>query len=142
MIAIGCDHGGFCLKQYIIKYLEKNNIPYEDMGCTDENSVDYPIYAKKVAQAVSQGKCQKGIIICGTGIGVSIVANKVKGVRAALCHDILSAELTRQHNDSNVLCMGGRIIGTELATAIVDKWLNTPFSNEERHIRRINMIEE
>lgn len=142
MIAIGCDHGGFELKQEIIKYLEEQNLAYKDYGCYDTASVDYPEYAKKVANAVTSGEAEKGILICGTGIGISIAANKVKGIRAALCHDCFSAQATREHNDANVLAMGGRIVGPGLAVKIVDIFLNTPFSEDERHIRRISQIED
>ena len=142
MIAIGCDHGGFELKQEIIKYLEEKKVEYKDYGCYDTNSVDYPEYAKKVANAVVSKEAEKGILICGTGIGISIAANKVKGIRAALCHDCFSAQATREHNDSNVLALGGRIVGPGLAVKIVDIFLNTPFSNDERHIRRIEQIED
>lgn len=142
MIGLGCDHGGFTLKQEIIKYLEEHHLEYKDFGCYKEESVDYPVYAKKVANAVADGTCDKGILICGTGIGISIAANKVKGVRAALCHDCFSAKATREHNNANVLAMGGRIVGPGLALTIVDTFLNTEFSNDERHIRRIHQIEE
>lgn len=141
-IALGCDHGGFELKQEIIKYLEEKNIEYVDFGCYNTESVDYPVYAKKVANAVVSKEADKGILICGTGIGISITANKIKGIRAALCHDCFSAEATRLHNDANVLAMGGRIVGPGLAVKIVDTFLNTEFSNDERHIRRINQIED
>ena len=142
MIGLGCDHGGLELKNTIIKYLEKNNIEFKDYGTYTPDSVDYPVYAKKVAKAVAEGECEKGILICGTGIGISIAANKVKGIRAALCHDVASARLTRLHNDSNILCMGGRIIGPEHALAVAEAWLGTEFSGDERHKRRISMIEE
>ena len=141
MIALGCDHGGYRLKQEIIKYLEDKKIAYKDYGCYSEESCDYPVYGKKVAHAVAGGECDKGILICGTGIGISITANKVKGIRAALCHDIFSAEATRQHNDANILAMGARVIGTGLALKIVDTFLNTEFSGEERHRNRIDQIE-
>ncbi len=142
MIALGCDHGGYELKQEIIKYLESNNIEYKDFGCNDTSAVDYPVYAKKVANAVVSKECEKGILICGTGIGISIAANKVKGIRAALCTDCFCAEATRQHNDANVLCLGGRVVGAGLAVKIVDTFLNTPFSGDERHINRIAQIED
>lgn len=141
MIAIGSDHGGFLLKQEVIKYLEANKIEYKDYGCYDESSVDYPDFAKQVCKAVVNEECDKGILICGTGIGISMAANKVKGIRAALCHDCFSAKATREHNDANVLALGGRIVGVELALMIVDIFLNTEFSNDERHIRRIDKIE-
>ena len=142
MIALGCDHGGYELKQEIIKYLEENNIEYKDFGCDSTDSTDYPIYAKRVAIAIQNGDCEKGILICGTGIGISITANKFKGIRAALCSDCFSAEATRLHNNANILAMGGRVVGPGLAVKIVDTFLNTPFSEEERHIRRIKQIEE
>ena len=142
MIAIGCDHGGYYLKQDIIDFLEKNGYEYKDYGTYSDESCDYPVYAKKVAHAVADGECEKGILICGTGIGVCITANKVKGIRAALVHDCFSAKATREHNDANIVTMGARVIGPGLATEIVRIFLETPFSNDERHIRRINQIEE
>lgn len=142
MIALGCDHGGYELKQEIVKYLEENKVEYKDYGCYDTSSVDYPEYAKKVAHAVADKEAEKGILICGTGIGISIAANKVKGIRAALCHDCFSAQATREHNDANIVAMGARVIGPGLAVKIVDTFLNTPFSNDERHIRRIAQIED
>lgn len=141
MIALGCDHGGFELKQEIIKYLEEKKIPYKDFGCDSTQSVDYPIYARKVGRAIQSGECEKGILICGTGIGISIAANKMKGIRAALCTDCFSAEATRQHNDANILALGGRVVGPGLAVKIVDTFLHTEFSHDERHQRRINLIE-
>ena len=141
-VALGSDHGGFELKQEIIKYLEEKNIEYKDYGCYSTESTDYPIYAKKVAHAVADGECERGILICGTGIGISITANKVPGIRAALCGDCFSAQATREHNDANILAMGARVTGPGLALKIVDTFLDTPFSNDERHIRRIKMIEE
>ncbi|GKX30614.1 ribose-5-phosphate isomerase [Vallitalea longa] len=141
MIAIGSDHGGFQLKQEIIEYLEANKVEYKDYGCYDEKSCDYPDFAKKVCNAIVNKECEKGILICGTGIGISITANKIKGIRAALCHDCFSAKATREHNNANILALGGRIVGSELAKMIVDIFLNTEFSNDERHIRRINKIE-
>lgn len=141
VIAIGSDHGGFELKQEIIKYLTKKGIGFEDFGCFSEASCDYTDYGKAVAEAVASGKYEKGILICGTGIGISITANKIKGIRCALCSDCFSAEATREHNDANILALGGRVVGVGLALKIVDTFLNTPFSNEERHIRRISKIE-
>ena len=141
MIAIGCDHGGYELKLEIIKYLEKKGLEYKDFGCDSLDSVDYPIYAKKVGQAILDGECEKGILICGTGIGISITANKMKGIRCALCGDCFSAEATRLHNDTNIVALGGRVAGPELAVKIVDTFLNTPFSGDERHARRIAMME-
>ncbi len=141
MIALGCDHGGYGLMQEVIRHLEDRGLEYKNYGCYSEESVDYPVYAKATANAVASGECEKGILICGTGIGISIAANKVPGIRAALCHDCFSAEATRQHNDANMLAMGARVIGPGLALKIVDIFLDTPFSNDERHIRRIGMIE-
>ena len=140
MIAIGSDHGGYDLKQLVIEYLEEKQIPYQDMGCDSRASVDYPVYGKAVAQAVADGSCEKGIVICTTGIGISIAANKVPGVRCALCSDTLSARMTRLHNNANVLAMGGGMIGPNLALDIVETFLNTPFSEEEKHKRRVDML--
>lgn len=142
MIALGCDQGGYELMQEVKKHLEERGLEYQDFGTYSMDSVDYPVYGKKVAHAVADGTCEKGILICGTGIGISICANKVKGVRAALCHDVFSAQATREHNDANVLAMGGRVVGPGLALMIVDTFLDTPFSNAERHIRRIAMLED
>ncbi len=142
MIALGCDHGGFELMQEIKKHLEERGLEYKDFGTYSNASCDYPVYAKAVANAVLKGECEKGILICGTGIGISITANKFKGIRCALCHDCFSAEATRLHNDANILAMGGRVIGPGHALKVVDTFLDTPFSNEERHIRRISMIED
>ena len=141
MVAIGCDHGGFELKQEVLKFLEQKGIEYKDFGCYSTASVDYPEYARKVAHAILDGTCDKGILICGTGIGSSIAANKIPGIRAALCTDCFCAQATREHNDANILAMGGRVVGPGLATKIVETFLETPFSNDERHIRRINLIE-
>ena len=141
MIAIGSDHGGVELKEKVIKHLQARGIECEDTGCYSTESCDYPVYAKKVAHAIVDGECEKGILICGTGIGISITANKIKGIRAAVCTDCFTAEATRLHNDANILALGGRVVGPGLALKIVDTFLNTPFSNDERHIRRINQIE-
>lgn len=141
MIAIGCDHGGFDLKQEVIKYLEQENIAYKDFGCMDKNSCDYPVFGRAAAKAVADGTCEKGIVICTTGIGISISANKVPGVRCALCSDTLSAKMTRLHNNANMLALGAAIVGNNLALAIVETFLNTEFSGEERHQRRIDLIE-
>ncbi len=141
MLALGCDHGGYELMQEVKAHLDQKGIAYRDFGCYSIESVDYPIYGKKVAEAVAGGECEQGILICGTGIGISIVANKVKGIRAALCSDCFSAEATRQHNNANILAMGGRVVGPGLALKIVDTFLETPFSGDERHERRISMIE-
>ena len=142
MIALGCDQGGFALKQEIMAHLKARGLEFKDYGSYDEQSVDYPVYAKKVAEAILSGECDKGILICGTGIGISIAANKYEGIRAALCTDCFMAEATRLHNDANILALGGRVVGAGLALKMVDTFLDTPFSNEERHIRRINMIEK
>lgn len=141
MIAIGCDHGGYELKQEIIKYLAEKGLDYKDYGCNGE-AVDYPEFGRKVGHAVADGECEKGILICGTGIGISITANKIKGIRCALCSDCFSAEATRLHNDANIVAMGGRVVGAGLAVKIVDTFLNTPFSGDERHARRIAAIED
>lgn len=142
MIAIGCDHGGYALKQRVIQYLEERGIPYLDCGCDGEKSCDYPVFGHAVAKAVAEGGCGKGIVICTTGIGISISANKVQGIRCALCADVLSAKMTRLHNDANMLALGAGIVGENLALEIVDTFLNTGFSGEERHQRRIDLIEK
>lgn len=140
MIAIGSDHAGFGLKQVIMEHLKERGEEYKDYGTYNEESTDYPIYGKKVGEAVASGECDRGIIICGTGIGISLAANKVKGIRAALCGDCFSAEATRLHNDANVLSLGARVVGEDLAKKIVDTFLDTPFSGEEKHLRRIKML--
>lgn len=142
MIALGCDHGGFDLMQEVKKHLEDRKIEYKDFGTFTKDSCDYPDFGKKVAEAVVSKECELGILICGTGIGISIAANKVKGIRAALCTDCFTAQATREHNNANILAMGGRVIGPGVALKIVDTFLDTPFSNDERHIRRINLIED
>lgn len=141
MVAIGSDHGGFDLKEQVVEYLKIKNISVKDVGCYGRESCDYPTYGKEVAKAVLSGECEKGIVICTTGIGISIAANKYKGIRAALCADTFSAKLTRLHNNANILAMGAGIVGPELAIAIVDTFLTTEFSGEERHQRRVNAIE-
>ena len=140
-IAIGCDHGGYLLKQDILIWLEEHNIDFEDVGCYSTESVDYPMYGEKVGRMVASGQCDKGIVICTTGIGISIAANKVKGIRCALCSEPLSAEMTRRHNDANMLAMGGGLIGNNMADRIVDAFLNTPFEGG-RHERRVNLLNE
>ncbi len=127
--------------QEVKEHLSKNGVEYRDFGTDSTEATDYPIYAKRVAKAVLSGECEKGILICGTGIGISITANKFKGIRCALCHDVFSAEATRQHNDANVLAMGGRVVGPGLALMIVDTFLNTSFSEAPRHINRIRQME-
>lgn len=138
-IIIASDHGGFNLKTQIFDRLKKEGYDIEDYGCYSTESCDYPVYAKKVAEAVSDNDNIKGILVCGTGIGMSIAANKIKGIRASLCTDTFSARMTRMHNDSNILCLGERVIGTGLASDIVDTWLNTKFEGG-RHQKRIDMI--
>lgn len=142
MIGIGSDHGGYDMKEKVIEYLKEKGIPYRDFGCDSKASVDYPVYGKAVAKAVASGECEKGIVICTTGIGICIAANKVPGVRCALCSEPLSAKMTRLHNNANVLALGGAMIGVNLALDIVETFLNTPFSEEEKHIRRVDMLEE
>ena len=142
MIAIGSDHGGYELKELVKKHLDEIGEKYDDLGCYSLESVDYPAYGRAVAQAVAKGEADKGIVICTTGIGISIVANKVKGIRCALCADTVSARLTREHNDANVLAMGAGIVGPNLAISIVDTFLNTEFSGLEKHARRISQIEQ
>lgn len=142
MIGIGSDHGGFELKEAVKKHLEERGLEYKDFGTYSADSCDYPVYGRAVAKAVASGECDRGIIICGTGIGISITANKVKGIRAALCSDCFSAQATREHNDANILAMGARVLGEGLALKIVDTFLDTPFSGDPRHVRRISMIEE
>ena len=140
-ICIGCDHGGFQLKEKIVAHLKEKGFDVDDVGCYSTEAADYPVYGKKVAEAVAAGECDRGIVICTTGIGISITANKVKGVRAALCSDCFSAEATRLHNNANVLALGAGVVGELLAIRIVDIFLGTEFSNVERHINRVNMIE-
>ncbi|MBR0188850.1 MAG: ribose 5-phosphate isomerase B [Clostridia bacterium] len=139
-VAIGCDHGGINLKPVLVDYLNKKGIEYKDFGTFTKDSCDYNDYAALVANAVVSGEFDRGILICGTGIGMSIAANKVKGIRCAHCHDVFSAKMTRLHNDANVIAMGERVIGAGLMLEIVDAFLNTDFSNDERHVRRVNKI--
>ena len=142
MIAIACDHGGYQYKQMLMQHLNDRGIAYKDFGTFTPDSCDYPDYAKPVANAVAAGEYEKAILICGTGIGMSIAANKVKGIRAAVCADAFSAKATREHNDANILCMGARVISEAKALEITDIFLDTPFSQDERHIRRISKIEQ
>lgn len=139
-IAIGCDHGGFEIKNELVAHLSKRNIECEDFGIHELAPIDYPDMAKVVAEAVLSGKCDRGILVCGTGIGMSIAANKIKGIRAAVCSDHFSAKYTRLHNDSNILCMGGRVIGPGTACELADLFIDTDFSQGERHQNRINKI--
>lgn len=142
MIALGCDHAGFPLKEAVKRYLDSIGESYIDFGTDSTASVDYPIYAAKAAHAVADGKCICGILCCGTGIGISIAANKVKGIRAAVCSDAYSTEMTRMHNDANMLCMGARVISEEKALELVRIFLQTPALNEERHLRRVRMLQD
>ena len=139
MIALGCDHGGFELKQEIKKHLDQQNIEYIDYGCDSQEAVDYPVYAKKVARAIQNGECEKGILICGTGLGISLAANKVKGIRAAVCSEPFTAKMARVHNNCNILAFGARVVGAELAKMIVETWLDAEFEGG-RHQRRVDLI--
>ena len=141
-IAIGADHGGVDLKKEVIDSLEKNGYEVINFGTDTHDAVDYPDIAEKVALAVKDGKADRGILICGTGIGISIAANKIPGIRCALLSDVFSAKATREHNDANIIAMGARVVGPGLAVKIVDTFLHTEFSGEERHINRIRQIEE
>ena len=144
MIALGADHGGFELKEHIKKHLDELGLEYKDYGTYSEESVDYPDCAKPVCEAVMDGTADKGILICGTGIGISIAANKHKGIRAALCSDVYSAKMTKVHNNANVICLGGRVTGRELAFMIVDAWLNAEYEGgrHQARIDKIHAIEE
>lgn len=142
MIAIGCDHGGFELKEHILRWLESHSIEYKDFGTYSDASVDYPVFAEKTARAVASGECELGLLFCGTGLGMSYAANKVRGVRAACCSEAFSAEMARVHNNANILCLGGRVVSFDTAEKLVDVFVNTPFSNDERHQRRIDMISD
>lgn len=141
-VAIGCDHGGYDLKERIVKFLTDKGYEVDDKGCYDKNSCDYPVYGKAVAHAVADGVADKGIVICTTGIGISICANKVKGIRCALCTNELMARMTRLHNDSNVIALGANVVGPGLAEEMVEIFLTTPYSGEEKHTRRINLLED
>ncbi|WP_130805715.1 ribose 5-phosphate isomerase B [Senegalia massiliensis] len=138
-IAIGSDHGGYGLKQNIIKYLEDSGYEYNDFGTYSEDSVDYPDFGKKVSESVAKGEYDKGIVICGTGIGISIACNKVRGIRCALCSDIYSAKKAAEHNNANIIALGGRVLGQDLAQAIVEAFLSSEFESG-RHERRVNKI--
>ena len=140
MIAIGSDHAGYELKQVIMKHLEERNLEFKDYGTYSSDSCDYAVYAEKTARAIVDGECEIGLLFCGTGVGISIAANKVRGIRACCCSDLFSAEMTRLHNNANLLCLGGRVVTLEKAIELVDIFLDTPFSGEERHQRRIDQI--
>lgn len=142
MIAIGSDHGGYALKMSVIKHLEERNIQYKDYGCYNTESCDYPLYGRAAAKAVADGECEYGIVICTTGIGISIAANKVKGIRCALCTNTELAKMTKLHNNANMLALGASVVSEKTANDIVDTFLDTPFSNEERHARRVALIED
>lgn len=139
MLAIGCDHGGFELKNHIIEHLKGRGIDFKDFGCFDETSCDYPDIACAVCKSITEGECDRGILVCGTGIGMSIAANKIKGIRAAHVTDVYSAKMTKMHNNASVICLGGRVTGRELAFMIVDAWLDTEFAGG-RHQTRIDKI--
>ena len=141
MIALGSDHGGYDLKVQVMKHLEERGIEYKDFGCFDKSSCDYPEFGQAAARAVAEGACEKGIVICTTGIGISIAANKIRGVRCALCADTLTAEMTRRHNDANVLAMGAGVTGGNLAERILDVFLTTDFEGG-RHQRRVDKVME
>ena len=140
MIAIGSDHGGFSLKEAVKKHLDEAGVAYKDYGTYREESCDYPDFAHAVCAAIQSGECDKGLLFCGTGVGISIAANKHRGIRAACCSDYFSAKYTRLHNDANVLCQGGRVVGEGLACELVDVFLSTPFSGGERHKRRLDKV--
>ncbi len=142
MIALGCDHGGYELMQAVKRHLEERGLEYKDFGTYSTASCDYPVFGKAAAQAVAEGECDRGIVICSTGIGISIAANRFKEVRCGLCHDEMTARLTREHNDANMLAMGAKCVDEELAIKIVDTFLDTEFSNGERHLRRVKMLGE
>ena len=143
IIAIGCDHGGFDLKNELMRHLESLNIEYKDFGCYTTESVDYPDIAEVVCESVVSGECEKGILVCGTGIGMSIAANKIKGIRAALLSDTFSAKMTAAHNNSNVIALGGRVLGPELAKDIVDAYLSSEFlgGRHQNRVDKINKLE-
>jgi len=142
MIALACDHGGFELMTEVKAYLDENGYAYKDFGTYSPESCDYPEIALRAARAITDNECAKGIFICGTGIGMSIAANKIHGIRAAHCTDCYTAEMTRRHNDSNVVTLGGRVTGAGLALKILDVFLNTGFEEGGRHRRRIDMLSE
>ncbi|MBR6012254.1 MAG: ribose 5-phosphate isomerase B [Selenomonadaceae bacterium] len=139
-ITIGSDHGAVDLKEEIKKFLQESKIDVQDVGTFGNESVDYPDIAEKVCSDILSGKSERGIVLCGTGIGISIAANKIKGIRCALCNDVYSAKMSREHNNANVLAMGGRVLGFGPAVEIVKAWIETEFSGDERHNRRIGKI--
>ncbi len=139
-VAIGCDHAGFPLKAQVIEYLKKNGHEVLDLGTNSEQAVDYPDFAEAVGEAVSTGKADIGVVLCGSGVGACVAANKVKGVRAGLCHDTFSAHQGREDDDTNVLCMGARVIGPNLAMEVLESFVKAKFSGAERHQRRLNKV--
>ena len=139
MIALGSDHAGLELKREIMKHLDELSLEYKDYGTYTSESCDYPVYGDAVGRAVASGECERGILVCGTGIGISLAANKVKGIRAAVCSDTFSAEMSRAHNDANIIAVGARVVGTGLALKIIDAFLNTPFEGG-RHQRRVDLM--
>ncbi|NLN40542.1 MAG: ribose 5-phosphate isomerase B [Clostridiales bacterium] len=139
MLAIGSDHAAFSFKEEIKKYLDEKGIEYKDYGCYSEESTDYPIYGEVVAKAVASGECDRGILMCGTGVGISLAANKVKGIRAVVCSDCYTAALSKRHNNTNILALGARVVGIDLAKMIIDSWLEAEFEGG-RHQRRVDMI--
>jgi len=141
MIAIGSDHAAFELKEVIKEHLEAKGIEYKDFGCYSTERVDYPEFGEKVARAVASGECERGLLFCGTGVGISISANKVKGIRAVVCSEPYSAKLSREHNDTNILALGSRVVGTDLAKMIIDIWLETGFEGG-RHLKRVEMMDK
>ena len=140
MIVIASDHGGYALKQELMAHLKEKGVEFEDIGTYSEASCNYPEYAERAARGVAEGKYEKGILVCGTGIGMSLAANKIPGIRCALLSDVMSARLTREHNDTNMMAIGAGVTGEMLALEIVDTWLNTAFSHAERHQRRIDKV--
>lgn len=144
MLAIGADHGGFELKCHIVEYLKNKGVPVKDFGVYNEDSVDYPDCAVPVCNAVLSGECERGILICGTGIGISIAANKIDGIRAALCGDVYSATMAKEHNNANIICLGGRVVGRELAFMIVDAWMNAKHlgGRHATRVEKIHMLEK
>ncbi len=141
MIALASDHGGYELKEHIKKYLDREGLPYKDFGTFGSESVDYPSFGEAAARAVASGECERGLLFCGTGIGISIAANKVRGIRAAVCSEPYSAEMSRRHNNANILALGGRVVGPGLAEQIVQIWLHTEFEGG-RHARRVGLIDD
>lgn len=139
MLAIGSDHAAFQFKEDIKAYLDEKGIAYKDLGCFSTERTDYPIYGEKVANAVASGECEKGLLFCGTGVGISLAANKVRGIRAVVCSDCYTAALSRRHNDTNILALGARVVGIDLAKMIIDTWLNAEFEGG-RHGERVAMI--